>query len=162
AKYCVRAAIHRSGSVLEEIDSDHLEIVRGDIRSETDLGLLVGGVDFVFHLARTDAKTWSEYLQQDVEATRLIAEACLRARVKRLIYTGTIASYYTGAHAGTITEQTLLDRAIARRNYYSRAKAVAEDMLMEMHRTKQLPVVIFRPGIVIGQCGTPFHWGVGM
>ena len=35
-------------------------------------------------------------------------------------------------------------------------------MLMEMHRTKRLPVVIFRPGIVIGQYGTPFHWGVGM
>ena len=33
---------------------------------------------------------------------------------------------------------------------------------MEMYRTKQLPVVIFRPGIVIGQHGTPFHWGVGM
>jgi nucleoside-diphosphate-sugar epimerase len=33
---------------------------------------------------------------------------------------------------------------------------------MEMHRTDQLPVVIFRPGIVIGRGGNPFHWGVGM
>jgi nucleoside-diphosphate-sugar epimerase len=30
-----------------------------------------------------------------------------------------------------------------------------------MHRTRHLPVVIFRPGIVIGQGGNPFHWGVG-
>ena len=119
------------------------------------------GIDFVFHLARADAKTWKDYLQHDVEPTRLIAEACLEARVKRLIYTGTIASYFTGANAGTITEKTSLDRAIARRDYYSRAKATAEAMLMEMHRTKQLPVVIFRPGIVIGQHGSPFHWGVG-
>ena len=100
--------------------------------------------------------------RRDVEPTRLIAEACLEAGVKRLIYTGTIASYYTGKSAGTITEQTPLDRAIARRDYYSRAKAAAESILMEMHRTKHLPVVIFRPGIVIGQYGTPFHWGVGM
>ena len=32
---------------------------------------------------------------------------------------------------------------------------------MEMHRSSQLPLVIFRPGIVIGRGGNPFHWGVG-
>ena len=30
-----------------------------------------------------------------------------------------------------------------------------------MQRTRQLPLVIFRPGIVIGKGGNPFHWGVG-
>ena len=30
-----------------------------------------------------------------------------------------------------------------------------------MHRAKGLPIVIFRPGIVIGRGGNPFHWGVG-
>ena len=162
AKYCVRAVVHRTSTMLEEIDSDHLEIVRGDIRSEATLSSLIKGMDLVFHLARAaDARTWTDYLQRDVAATQLVAEACLEAKVKRLIYTGTIASYFTGANAGTITEETSLDRAIAQRDCYSRAKATAEAMLMEMHRTKQLPVVIFRPGIVIGQYGTPFHWGVG-
>jgi len=160
--YCVRAVIHRSGSLLEEIDSDHLEIVRGEMGSKTDLRRLMSGIEFVCHLARAQARTWDDYLQHDVEPTQLIAEACLEAGVKRLIYTGTIASYYTGEKAGTITEQTPLDREIVRRDYYSRAKAAAESILMEMYRTKQLPVVIFRPGIVIGQYGTPFHWGVGV
>ena len=81
--------------------------------------------------------------------------------VKRLIYTGTIDSYYAGAKAGTITEQTPLDPNIARRNYYARAKSAAEDCLMDLYRTRRLPVVIFRPGIVIGRGGNPFHWGVG-
>ena len=94
--YCVRAVIHRSGSVLEEIDSDHLEIVRGEMGSKTDLKRLMNGIEFVCHLARAHAQTWNDYLQHDVEPTRLIAEACLEAGVKRLIYTGTIASYYTG------------------------------------------------------------------
>ena len=148
ANYYVRAVIHRSGSVLEEIDSDHLEIVRGDMGSKMDLKRLITGIEFVFHLARAHVQTWEDYLHHDVEPTRLIAEACLKSGVRQLIYPGTIASYYTGAHAGTITEQTPLDRAIARRDYYSRAKAAAESILMEMYRTKQLPVVIFRPGIV--------------
>ena len=30
-----------------------------------------------------------------------------------------------------------------------------------MHVRQRLPVVIFRPGIVIGRGGNPFHWGVG-
>ena len=109
ANYCVRAVIHRSGSVLEEIDSDRLEIVRGDMSSKTDLERLMSGIEFVFHLARAHAQTWNDYLQHDVEPTRLIAEACLEFGVKRLIYTGTIASYFTGANAGTITEETPLD-----------------------------------------------------
>ena len=31
-----------------------------------------------------------------------------------------------------------------------------------MHRERGLPLVIVRPGIVIGRGGSPFHWGVGM
>jgi len=31
-----------------------------------------------------------------------------------------------------------------------------------MHREHGLPLVIVRPGIVIGRGGSPFHWGVGM
>jgi len=32
---------------------------------------------------------------------------------------------------------------------------------MDMHRKEGLPVVVLRPGIVIGRGGNPFHWGVG-
>jgi nucleoside-diphosphate-sugar epimerase len=34
--------------------------------------------------------------------------------------------------------------------------------LTEMHQSQGLPIVIVRPGIVIGAGGNPFHWGVGM
>lgn len=161
AGYEVRAAVRSSSAVLEELHHDHLEIVRGDLSNATDLKSMVKGIDYVFHLARANAKTWQEYLQREVDPVRPLADACLAAGVKRLIYTGTIDSYYAGAKAGTITEQTPLDPKIGRRNYYARAKAEAESILMEMHRNKRLPLVIFRPGIVIGRRGNPFHWGVG-
>jgi predicted dehydrogenase/nucleoside-diphosphate-sugar epimerase len=160
--YCVRAMMRGSGLALEELDSDRLEIIRGDMRSAENLNTAMQGIEFVYHLANSEAKTWDDNLRNIVEPTRLVGETCLAAGVKRLIYTGTIDSYYAGARAGTITEQTPLDRNIGRRNYYARAKAAAEAILMEMHRTQRLPVVIFRPGIVIGRGGNPFHWGVGM
>ena len=107
-------------------------------------------------------KTWEEFTEQDIEVTRRIAEACLRHQVRRMIYTGTIDSYYAGVRAGTITEATPLDPRIAWRNLYARAKAASEELLMESHRQQGLPVVIMRPGIVIGSGGSPYHWGIGM
>ena len=161
AGYCVRAMVRSSSAVLNDIDSDRLEIVRGDIRSAANLKAAMQGIEFVYHLATSEAKTWDESLRSTVEPARSVGEACLAAAVKRLIYTGTIDSYYAGANAGTVTEETPLDRKINRRNYYARAKAAAEGVLMDMHRTQALPVVIFRPEIVIGEGGNPFHWGVG-
>lgn len=161
AGYCVRAMMRGAGTALEELDSDRLDIVRGDLRNEAGLKAALQGIDVVYHLATSETKTWDASLRDIVAPTRLVGEACVAAGVKRLIYTGTIDSYYAGAEAGTITEQTPLDPDIGRRNYYARAKAASEAVLMEMHRAQALPVVIVRPGIVIGAGGNPFHWGVG-
>jgi predicted dehydrogenase/nucleoside-diphosphate-sugar epimerase len=159
--YGVRAMGRSLISRFDAPYSENLESIRGDVRSETDLKAAMRGMEFVYDLAVSSSKTWTESVQDIVEPTRLLGEICLDAGVKRLVYTGTIASYWTGAKAGIITDETPLDPKISRRNYYARAKAVAEEILMEMHRTNGLPVVIFRPGIVIGPGGNPFHWGVG-
>jgi nucleoside-diphosphate-sugar epimerase len=107
-------------------------------------------------------KTWPDYRQFEIEATRSVGECAIASGIKRLIYTGTIDSYYAGAGAGTITEATPLDAQIEKRNLYARAKAASEELLLRMHREHGLPLVIVRPGIVIGRGGSPFHWGVGM
>lgn len=158
----VRAAGRSTSPALEQIDTDLLETVRADMRSPADIERALEGIEVVYHLATTDAKNWPEYLEREVEPTRMLAEACLARGVKRLIYTGTIDSYYAGGRAGKITEDTPLDAKIARRNHYARAKAAGEALLTDLHRTRGLPLVIARPGIVIGAGGNPFHWGVGM
>ena len=63
----------------------------------------------MFHLARANVKSWADYQRLEIAATRQVAECALEAGVKRLIYTGTIDSYYGGRGAGTITEETPLD-----------------------------------------------------
>lgn len=159
--YSVRAATRGSSSTLDELGSDRLEVIRGDMRSPSDVEKMLDGIDHVFHLATTNAKTWDQFRDYEIEPTVRFARACLAHGVTRLIYTGTIDSYYAGARAGSITEQSPLDRSIGRRNYYARAKAEVERRLGEIHRKEGLPVVIARPGIVIGEGGKPFHWGVG-
>ena len=134
----------------------------GDLTEIEDLRKALKGIDYVIHLARSNGKTWAEYQQIEVAATTQLAECALEAGVKRLIFTGTIASYYQGSCAKIITEQTPLDCSIARGSLYARAKTAAEELLMKMHRERGLPVVVLRPGVVIGRGGSPFHWGVAM
>lgn len=161
AGYSVRALTRKSAAVLERLDNERLEICRGDLRNRAELNAALQGIQFVYDLATSEEKTWDASVRNVVEPTRMVGEACLAANVRRLIYTGTIDSYYAGSKGGVITEETPLDHHIARRNYYARAKAAAEGILIDLHRTQGLPVVIFRPGIVIGRGGNPFHWGVG-
>ena len=123
AGYAVRAAGRSTSPALQALGSDRLEVVRADLRSRDDLARALEGIDTVFHLATSDGKTWDDYLKREVEPTRVLAEACLERGIERLIYTGTIDSYYAGAGAKTIIERTPLDRRIRRRNYYARAKA---------------------------------------
>jgi nucleoside-diphosphate-sugar epimerase/predicted dehydrogenase len=139
-----------------------MECITGDLMNRDDLRRAMEGVDCVFHLARANVKSWAECQEFEIGATRQVAECALEAGVKRLIYTGTIDSYYAGRWAGTITEATPLDSRIEHRSPYARAKAASEEILMRMHREQGLPVVIFRPGIVIGRGVSPFHSGVGM
>jgi len=139
-----------------------VEVMIGDVRNAEDVARALEGIDVVFHLARAMVNTWKDYLEQDVNVTRRIAEQCLARNVRRFIYTSTTAAYFAGDPDAIITEATPLDPKIDRRNAYSRSKAVSESILMRMHRERGLPVVIVRPGIVIGADGGFEHWGVGM
>jgi predicted dehydrogenase/nucleoside-diphosphate-sugar epimerase len=138
-----------------------LEIVQGDIARPENLDQAMRGIRYVYHLARAYMKTWPEWLEHEVAPTRAVAEASLRAKVDRLFYLGTTDAYYAGAHARTIDEQTPLDPLIHRRNLYARAKAESERLLTQLQREQGLPLVIFRPGVVLGSGASPFHWGVG-
>ncbi len=158
----IRVLVRNPGRLPKDLQTPEVEIIRGDLARAEDREKAIAGSRVVYHLARANVKTWDEFTEQDIEVTRQIAETCLRSRVQRLIYTGTIDSYYAGARAGTITETTSLDPRIAWRNLYARAKAASEELLMASHRDRGLPVIIFRPGIVIGRGGSPFHWGIGM
>jgi predicted dehydrogenase/nucleoside-diphosphate-sugar epimerase len=161
AGHRVRVAGRGGSPALETLGHDRLEIMRADLRSPTDVERALGDSRVVFHLATSDAKTWPQYLEREVEPSSYLAEAALARGVQRFVYTGTIDSYYAGAGAGTITEDTPLDPKIVRRNYYARAKAATERALTDLHAKRGLPLVIARPGIVIGEGGNPFHWGVG-
>ncbi|MGA9722982.1 MAG: NAD-dependent epimerase/dehydratase family protein [Candidatus Binatus sp.] len=157
----VRVLVRNPGKLVADLRNPRVECLRGDLNDSASLRSAMAGIDCVYHLARADVRSWADYQRYEIGVTREVAEAVLATGAKRLVYTGTIDSYYAGAGAGTITEDSPLDPGIERRNLYARAKAASEKMLLQMHRERGLPVVILRPGIVIGRGGSPMHWGVG-
>jgi predicted dehydrogenase/nucleoside-diphosphate-sugar epimerase len=162
AGHSVRLLARSAGNLPADLRTSAVECLVGDLMNREDLRRAMAGIECVFHLARANVKTWADYQEFEIGATRQVAECALEAGVKRFVYTGTIDSYYAGRRAGTITEETPLDPKIEDRNLYARAKAESEKLLLAMHRERGLPLTILRPGIVIGRGGSPFHWGVGM
>ncbi len=140
---------------------DQVETVGVSLYDKDALVEAMQGIDVVYNLARSLEGTWDEALEHDVGVAVRIAEACQEAGVKRLVYTGTIASYDMSSPLQKITEDVPFAADMSDRNMYARSKAECEKRLMEMHRRDGLPLVIARPGIVVGQGGTLQHWGIG-
>lgn len=138
-----------------------ISTVPGDIRNPEDVGRAVTGSRSVIHLVAGAPADWDEHRTLFVEGTRHVAEACLREGVSQLIFASTIATYNLGRRGDVVTESTLLDDRPERRNLYTRAKIECERLLIELYRTRGLPVTILRPGVVIGPGSPPEHIGVG-
>jgi predicted dehydrogenase/nucleoside-diphosphate-sugar epimerase len=141
--------------------ADHVETVAVSMRDQDGMVQAMQGIDTVYHLAKSMDKTWEDCLINDVGVTVSIAEAALKAGVRRFVYTGTIASYDMSDPVKTITENTGFADDMRDRNLYARSKAECERQLNEMHKSQGLPLVIARPGIVVGAGGPLQHWGIG-
>ena len=156
----VRALVRDTGGQAALLASQGVELVQGDITQAAALAAALEDIQHVYHLARGHGSSWEDHLRHDVEPTARLAELCC-VRGITLYYTSSIA-IYDGGHAGAlIAESTPPSAAAMRISSYARAKVVSERLLAELHRERGLRVVVFRPGIVIGEGGSPFHPGVG-
>jgi len=141
--------------------ADHVELFSASLKDPAGLRAAMQGIDAVFNLAKSVDTTWEGCLQNDVAVSVGIAQAALDSGVKRFVYTGTIASYDMSDPDQEITENTGFAADMSDRNLYARSKAACEARLLEIHKNDGLPLVIARPGIVVGAGGPLQHWGIG-
>ncbi|WP_290879958.1 NAD-dependent epimerase/dehydratase family protein [Fischerella sp.] len=158
--YGVRILARDPNSCPAELRKLGVEFAKGDFADANAVEAALDGIRYVYHLARGNGKTWSEYLETDVKPTRKVAELCLKHGIERLFYASSIAIYYAGKNTSTITEETKPHDDIIRVAPYARSKVENERSLLELHQKQGLPVVIFRPGVVLGRGGNPYHWGI--
>lgn len=140
-----------------------VRFVKGNSSDEAALSRAIEGAEQVVHLAWGGGDSFADFQRNIVEADERVAQMCLRHGVKRFHYTSTIAVLYLGPGAGyaSVEEQTPVDRTPEKRSHYARAKIESERRLQELAKSKGLPLVLFRPAVVVGERGRPFHSAVG-
>jgi nucleoside-diphosphate-sugar epimerase len=150
--------------VVEGVRSGSVRFVRGRLEDRASLEAAFRGAHAVISLATGNGDTWEAVERGMVRGSEAAAEAALAAGVKRFVYVSSIAALYTGPDAGVaeIRDAQGTDPEPAARSLYARGKIAAEAALLRLHRERGLPLVIARPGVVMG-AGTPMqHSGLGV
>jgi predicted dehydrogenase/nucleoside-diphosphate-sugar epimerase len=164
----VTAVVRRAHSlpaVLTDAARDgRLRLVPGRLEDGKALAKALKGAKTVLHLATGGGDSWEKIERSMIQGSVDVAEAALAAGVERFVYVSSIAALYAGPDRGTsvIDDELQTDPRPEGREIYSRGKMEAERRLLELHRRRGLPLVIVRPGVVLGE-GTPLqHSGLGL
>ncbi len=115
----------------------------GDVRDTDILDAAVAGADYVFHLAAMWLLHCKDFpraaFHTNIEGTFNVLEACVRHKVKKLVYSSS-ASVYGDAVEVPMTE----DHPFKNRNFYGATKIAGEAMCTAYNDRYGLPVVGLR------------------
>lgn len=125
----------------------------GNILNPSDLDKAFEGKDVVIHCAASTSVYPARDLfvnKVNIEGSSNIAEACLKHKVKRLVYVGTANSFGNG----TSTDQPgTEENPYTAGKYgldYMDSKRKAQELILDAVKTRQLPAVIVNPTFMIG------------
>ena len=123
----------------DRLEAAGIRVTDGSLRVPSFVQQLVRDRDAVIHLAAAQhaVNVSDDYFYEvNVEATRLLLEACVRAKVDRFLYGSTIG-VYGSAKGAAITEET----ALAPDNVYSRSKVEAERIVRSFSERIETTIV---------------------
>jgi len=149
--YRVRALV-RPSSVRNNLAGLDLEPFDGDIRDAAALVNATSGVRYVVHAAadyRLFARDPDVLARTNVDGTRNVMQAALRAGCERVVYTSSVATIATRHDRAPADETTPLAETAAI-GAYKRSKVAAERIVEAMVERDRLPAVIVNPSTPIG------------
>src|ERR1700694_2993242 len=142
----------RSSSNPRNIEGLRADRALGDLRDPASLGKAMAGCDVVFHVAADD-RLWvrdpNEMYRSNVEGTRAMLEAARKNRVRRVVYTSSVATmgFTSNGQPADENSPVSLDKMIGP---YKRSKFMAEQVAIEAARAGQ-DVVIVNPSTPVGE-----------
>lgn len=144
----VRAVDVRPGAALAGLD---VEFMKGDVLEPAMLESAFVGADFVLHLAArisTAGDPDGSVRRVNVDGVRNVAEAALRAGVRRVVHCSSLHAFDVGATRGPVRENSPRASAAAL-PAYDRSKAAGEDELRRVI-DRGLDAVIVNPSGIVG------------
>jgi predicted dehydrogenase/nucleoside-diphosphate-sugar epimerase len=150
-------------AVASAVRDGRVRFFAGSLEDAATVARALDGAHTVIQLATGNGDTWEKVQRSMVQGSRDVAQAALERGVARFVYVSSIAALYTGHDApAVIADATACDPRPADRSIYARGKIAAEQALLELHAVRKLPLVIVRPGVVMGAGSPPQHSGIGL
>jgi len=150
----VRAVVHNPGNA-SRLARLPVEMVQADLRDDAAVQRIVQGCDAVVHCAIGTA--WGqrrEIFAVTVDGTRKLADAALRAGVRRLIHFSTMSVYGDVSEMRGVLDESRPMRP-TRGSEYGESKAEAERVIQRA-AARGLSACIFRPARVFGPFSRTF------
>lgn len=131
---------------------DGVELVTGDLSDPDSYRQALADVDVVYNLAAGLTGGAAALVLNTVIPTRIFAETCAAAKVKRFVHVSSLGVYGAGhlRRWATLDETCPVDEHPARRDTYTYTKILQENICRDIARDKGLALVVVRPGVVIG------------
>src|SRR6266550_322589 len=142
----------RATSDPRNIQDLRAERVIGDLRDPDSLDPAMAGCDVVFHVA-ADYRLWvrdpEQMYRSNVNGTRAVLEAARKNRVRRVVYTSSVATmgFTSNGRPADESSPVSLDHMIG---HYKRSKFMAEQLAMEAGRSG-MDVVVVNPTTPVGE-----------
>lgn len=148
------------GSNVEYIKSLPIEIIYGDVTNSTDVDNAVAGCEIVFNVAG-DTSFWKKNFERqrniNVDGPSIVAEACIKHKVKRLIHTSTVDAL--GYNPLGLADEKWTDYNYLNTAYnYADTKREGEKRVLE-YNNKGLEVIVIYPGSMIGPYDFTLQYG---
>jgi dihydroflavonol-4-reductase len=142
----------RSSSNPKNIQGLNAERVVGDLRNPPSLEKAMAGCDVVFHVA-ADYRLWirdpEQMYRTNVEGTRTILQATRSNRVRRMVYTSSVATMGFASNGQPADENSpvSLENMIG---HYKRSKFMAEQLVLQAAKSG-MDVVVVNPTTPVGE-----------
>ena len=127
-----------------------VEIVQGDIRNQNEIMIAGENQDIVFHTAAKVGVEgrYHEFYETNVEGTKNVLRTCFKNHIKKLVYTSSSSVTYDGKNHVNIDETLPYPKKFLA--YYSKTKAVAEQLILASNGENGLLTCALRPHLVWG------------
>ena len=142
----------RTGSDPKNIQQLNADRVVGDLCDPESIDRAMAGCDVVFHVA-ADYRLWvrdpAQMYQANVEGTRTILQAARKNRVRRVVYTSSVATMGFTVKNNPVDESSpvSLENMIG---HYKRSKYMAEEVAIAAGRDG-IDVVVVNPSTPVGE-----------
>ena len=127
--------------------------IEADLLSDTNWASALEGCDYLVHVASPfflkEPSNEKQLITPAVEGTQRVLSAAIKAKVKRVVLTSSIAAMTSGKPTGTYGPDSWSDLNI-NIGAYAKSKTLAEQAAWEIIKNSSIELVVINPGFVLG------------